>query len=149
MDITSLIDADVYQHGTGTVLGKCRDLLLDSDAGQITYIYLETGGWLAPAHALFAVARLSLDGTRLALSATPAEVTERSEGQAPAEGAPDPADMPPIVVGPFGDTVSPMMAATLIDAFRARDPNARPEPEGKGSPEGRSGAKGRLFEPQT
>ena len=134
MDLNSLIDTDVYQRGTDIVLGKCRDMLVDIKDARLTYVYVETGSWLLPSHALFSAARLSVEGSGLVLDATLEEVKERTDTQA-AEGehAPDPSHMPPMVVGPFGYTVSPLMAASLVDAFRSRERDARPDAEGDSS----------------
>ena len=101
------------------------DAWIDPDAMALRYVGLDVGGWLDRHVALVSARRLawSEDGWRSDLSRDEIEGDEaRLEEDG---GLIDIASLPPVITGPFGFTVSPMLigAGMLAEAEDERPPH--------------------------
>lgn len=117
MRATDLIGSRVTRRESGAEIGTCIDLVIDTERGRIERALVDLDGVARGAETLFARARLALVDGRLAVSASDAELAarrDRAEPEDPA-GALDLAALPPVVVGPFGYTVAPAMAAAMAN----------------------------------
>lgn len=101
-----------------------REAWLDAQRARLVYLEVETGGFLSrPRRALIHASRLSAGAPpRAEVDAAMIEAAETE----PEEGfLLDPAGLPPILTGPFGNTVSPllMMAGMRSEAVEEQAPH--------------------------
>ena len=97
---------------TEDVTARVHDLWFDLDTGRISHAVVNLGNWLVSDLALVTPDRIRHTGDRWTLSMTQGELTRaprwNAAGDAPL------IDWPPIVVGPFGNTLSlPLLAAQM------------------------------------
>ena len=119
---------------------------IDPDAMALRYVGLDVAGWLAHHVALVPADRLVrwsdglIDGWRAEVSR---EEVEAEEARLEEPSGPlDLVGLPPIVTGPFGHTVSPMLMAAGLMAESEDEAAPRPpgEAEGAASPRERARA---------
>ncbi|MEL7090581.1 MAG: PRC-barrel domain-containing protein [Pseudomonadota bacterium] len=100
---------------TDNMTARVQDVWFDLDTGRISHAVVDLGGWLTSDLALITPGRINAAGDTWTLSMTKGELTRAPRWNAPGD-APL-IDWPPIVVGPFGNTLSlPLLAAQMRDA---------------------------------
>ncbi|TDL79383.1 hypothetical protein E2L08_10180 [Palleronia sediminis] len=106
------------------------DLLIERAGWRVRRVALDVGSWFESRHALVSIDRFEAprdDGW-------PARFSEDELRDAPAweDHATSEMDLPPLIVGPFGMTVSPLMMSAGLKASMARSlpPEVVETPEG-------------------
>lgn len=128
MNLTEMIGAPVFDPESNTETGTIVDVLIDTDIGTIPYVLIDNVHGPAREGAL--VSRTGLtrrDGSWCAKDLTQVLATHRDRGDVPPAGSLDLTSMPSALVGPFGYTVSPVVAGALINSITGRKRIARPE----------------------
>ena len=104
---------------------KLHDLFIDPTSWRLTHLTLDTGGWFDSDISL--VAASLIDGidreerrVRLSLSKADLDAAPRLHDVSPSITS-----MPPLIVGPFGGTFSPLMATAAL-AAQDEGQDARP-----------------------
>lgn len=128
MKLTNLIDTQILRSGTDAPIGRCVDMILQTREAQVDYVLSDNGR----NRALIARSCLSIRSSALVagisqdrFDALDAEGAADDAGERPV--LLDPMAMPPVLVGPFGNTVAPAMAASLAQSeFTAARDVARP-----------------------
>ncbi|MEX0312379.1 MAG: hypothetical protein AB3N17_19285 [Tateyamaria sp.] len=94
------------------VTATIRDFWFDGATGRISHVILDLGSWLASDLALATPDRIALGGEDWTLRMRQAELTRAPRWSDPSDAFMS--DWPPIIVGPFGNTLSiPLLAAQL------------------------------------
>lgn len=112
---------------------KLREAFFDPGSGQVRYVAVDIGGWLDTTEVLVEAERLAppreVGGPwTLSVDASDLETAPRwHEGMA--EDSVDLRAWPPVIVGPFGSTYSPLLMFEQIIAEQ-REQELPPAPEG-------------------
>lgn len=128
MQMSNSLGARARQSGTGQDLGICIDLLIDTAKGGVEYALLDIGSTFQVTQALVSRRRLRWSDNDLVVALTQEEVEDRCvdiEADTQSAEAVNLAAMPPVVVGPFGYTVAPVMAGAMANVLA--DQSARPK----------------------
>lgn len=117
MNLTDMIGAEARQRSGDAALGTCTDLLIDTANKRIEYVLFNATWGFAHHPIVVARARVTWSGDAFIVDLSDAELEARHERAAgpDADGPLDLSSMPPVVVGPFGYTVAPVMAAALMN----------------------------------
>lgn len=114
------------------------------DGERLRFVGLDVGGWLDSHVALVPAERMRWDGGWRA-EATREEVEADEARLREASGPLDLAALPPVVTGPFGYTISPLMiAAGLMSETREEAPPAPPSGDEPETPRERAGSLPRV-----
>lgn len=114
-------------NATATVGSKTvsvDDVFFEPETGALKYLSLETGGWLDPDVVLISaglVAGYNRDDRTIDLRVEEDELKTARKIDPATERTGVLTALPPIVVGPFGGTVSPMMATAAIAENQAAE----------------------------
>ena len=111
-----------------------RGAWLDPEAGALRYVGADVGGWLSGRVALVAAGLLRYDGERWHADTAREDIeaaTLASDGGLHL----DLLDLPPLITGPFGNTVSPLLMAAGLRAEAAEEAPPLP-PEARDAPAG-------------
>ena len=117
MNLTDMIGAKALQRGGEAALGSCTDVLIDAANAQIEYVLFDAAWGLTNHSIIVARARVGWaeDGWIVDLSDSELAARHDREAEPDEYGPLDLSSMPPVVVGPFGYTVAPLMAAALMN----------------------------------
>lgn len=127
MDIQDLISSDVRRRGTAEPAGLCLDALIDVAEGHVAYFLLEVSGDAGPVPALIAPKHVIWSDQALVLDISEADLATATEKGAPPEAQPvDLTALPPLLIGPFGNTVAPAMFGALYNSIAGRNRTPRP-----------------------
>lgn len=127
---------DAHEDMPCEVIGTVDDVLLDLETRHLLYLRVQTGNSFEDAPLLLGMNRLTFRGNTLCttLDQTAMDIA-RTEAASPKPGPLDPARLPAILTGPFGNTVSPRMMATVVNARlneREEACHQMPDPAGPG-----------------
>lgn len=127
MRLSRLLELDVTRTGDAKPLGRVDDALIAVGEGRVVYVLASPGVREAPL--VLSADRLTVSEEGIEARADDAELRALRAGPAPGTRPDAPLDltgMPPLVIGPFGNTIAPAMGAALVNATAARDRNVRP-----------------------
>ncbi|WP_223423057.1 PRC-barrel domain-containing protein [Tateyamaria pelophila] len=127
MKISEMIDAPVFDRDSDREMGSVTDALIDTLTGDIPYVLIDTSMGLGHAPVLVSRDRFTQRDGRWKVHISEEE-SLRSKAEAD-EQSTTPLDlsmMPPALVGPFGYTVSPVMASALINTLTGKSRKERP-----------------------
>ncbi|MEL6646194.1 MAG: PRC-barrel domain-containing protein [Pseudomonadota bacterium] len=125
MKVTELIGTALYHSANESQIGTCVDVLIDIAEGKIACLLVDVGGVGNHRPVLFMRDRIDhRDGKLMADISRDELEAQRDE---PAFSGPlDIAPLPPVLIGPFGNAVSPALAAALFNAGSEVDKTRRP-----------------------
>lgn len=127
MDIQDLIASDVRRRGEADPAGRLLDVLIDTSNGDVVYALLEITGDSGPVQALVRPSAVVASDEALVLNVEADALAAVTEKGAPPEAQPiDLTTLPPLLVGPFGNTVAPALFGALYNATAGRNRVARP-----------------------
>ncbi|MGR3512016.1 MAG: hypothetical protein ACU0GG_04575 [Paracoccaceae bacterium] len=118
--LSGLVGTSVTRLLEGDEIGVCSDILLDARDRRVVCLLLSLGRTRAPTQAVIAADRFDFREQNLVIDVSDAELDAQSEHQTQDNPPIDPQSVPPVLVGPFGFTLSPAMATALINATLAR-----------------------------
>lgn len=127
MKFNDLFGRAIVRSDTGEHLGRVVDALIDVQAGTLAYLLVAPEAHGAPF--VLNRDRISLrDGAPQAdVSGAMFQATDRAEAADRAPAGPlDLTAMPPLVIGPFGNTLAPVMGAAVFNALAGRARQDRP-----------------------
>lgn len=130
MQMNTLIDAPTRQQHGDARIGRCLDVLLDTRTGRLLYAYFDLGGWLVGQPVVLSADRLGVDQGDITVTLTDMELEERRNNSEALQDAGGPLDltaMPPVVVGPFGYSVAPVMGAAMLNSMSVQERPNRPD----------------------
>ncbi|MFP7673980.1 PRC-barrel domain-containing protein [Marivita sp. S0852] len=126
--LTDVIDAPVYDPESGAKSGKIVDVLIDIESGALRYVLIDPVDKWTHTHFLLSQARLTNNDGRWLAHVSDQDRAASNNDQSDADTRPlNLHTMPPVLVGPFGYTVSPMLAGALFNALTGKDRIERPE----------------------
>ncbi len=113
---TQLHFADSDTVAPGDAIGKIDDVLIDFQARHVLYLHVQTGDGWEDAPLLIGLNRLNWVDRQpyTTLDKTAIEIAY-AEAATPRPVPLDPARLPAVVTGPFGNSVSPQMAAAALN----------------------------------
>ncbi len=126
MKLTNLIDNPVRRKGTDERIGRCVDVIVDMKAGRVAYV-------LVGDHrnaALIEHAALEIVDSALVadISQERFEQLREDAADAAATGPLDLSALPPVIIGPFGFTLAPVMMGAVLNSEMSREkPRVRPD----------------------
>ncbi len=131
VSVTSLIDRPIAHAQTDDITGHITDVVLAADLSHLAFLLVAVETQAGRAPLLFSPTMVFEDDGVLKTSAHPDDILARVEASlARTDVAVNPADLPSVLIGPFGNAVSPSLLAAL---FNNRSNTDRPElPDSRG-----------------
>ncbi|MEL6644876.1 MAG: hypothetical protein AAFQ79_13160 [Pseudomonadota bacterium] len=127
MDIQDLIGSDVRRRGTAAPVGQCVDVVIDTATGEVPYLLLDITGENGPIQVMVRPEAVILSDQSIVLDVEADTMDAALKKSAPAEAQPvDLTALPPLLVGPFGNTIAPAMFGAVYNATAGRNRTARP-----------------------
>jgi hypothetical protein len=127
MKLTKMIDAPVLDLDSDTETGTLVDVLIDTRSGDVQYVLIDKATGLGHESVLVSRQRIAHRDGRWHVHITPEEVVLRDPGIRRDANTPlDLCTMPPVLIGPFGYTVSPVLAGAMINAITGKSRAERP-----------------------
>ena len=128
MNVSSLIDAAVTHAHDGALEGKIVDLLFDLPLTRAEFVLVDVTDEVGTAPLLLTADAVDLVEAVIKLRGDPDDTRKRLQASI-ADTTPliDLTHLPHIVIGPFGNAISPSMLAALFNRRQGRDLTALPE----------------------
>ena len=109
--LSALIGTRVRRLGGADGIGTCADFVLDVAGARLVRLLVERQTDLGPRQALISVDRLSMSAGDMAASVREDELSAEGVPGSVLRAALDLEALPPVVTGPFGNSMAPVMAA--------------------------------------
>jgi hypothetical protein len=137
MNLTTMIGAPARQMSGGSMRGECRDVLIDTAQARIVHAVFDVPWGFSSRYLVVPAQRLEWADGEWSLDIKDADVEgERTEDGGSSDTSVEIGEFPPVIVGPFGYTVAPMMAGALINSMNEDAVPVAPTPEVTETPEG-------------
>lgn len=128
--LSDLTGARVRRLGGAEGIGTCADFVIDVPRARLARLLVERQTDIGPRQALISADRLSMAAGDMAASVREEELSAEGVPGSVIRAALDLEALPPVVVGPFGNSMAPVMAAAVMNALRpgapGEDTAARP-----------------------
>ena len=126
MRASGLIGLKMVHTTAPDISGEITDILLELSLKKVAFFLADVTTPSGTAPVLFSPSVLALEDDVIRVSAHPDDIAARVDASIHRSEVPvDPADLPNMFIGPFGNTFSPSMIAAL---FNARTRVDRPDP---------------------
>lgn len=120
--LSTLIGTRVRRLGGADGIGTCADFVIDVAGARLVRLLVERQTDIGPRQALISVDRLSMSAGDMAASVREDELSAEGVPGSAIRAALDLEALPPVVIGPFGNSMAPVMAAAVMNALRPGAP---------------------------
>ncbi len=119
MKLSNLIDNPVRRKGTDERIGRCVDVIVDMKAGRVAYVLV--GDHRNAAVIEHVALEIADSGLVADISQDRFEQLRENAADAAATGPLDLAALPPVIIGPFGFTLAPVMMGAVLNSEMSRE----------------------------